>query len=197
MTLIWLTVNTFYLTNNFDKNGRYSARVRAICEWPQPLYSRLQKIDTPKIDTFYEISRNFEKFNNTLFGFNKSVQWRIIREWETGIIPFDISMRPQIFDIWIFDKKADLNHSNAYETLTEMGKFLKNLLNSLVCASTYADNFRVTNCDSNVSNVLVLFLSSIFTVTVRDEYIPHNTRWQCTAKTFFMARLDAFMLNLT
>ena len=27
----------------------------------QKMYSRLPKIDTPKIDTFYEISRNFEK----------------------------------------------------------------------------------------------------------------------------------------
>ena len=35
-------------------------------------YSRLAKIDTAKIDTFYEISRNFEKINNTLFGLYKT-----------------------------------------------------------------------------------------------------------------------------
>ena len=35
-------------------------------------YSRLAKIDTAKIDTFYEISRNFEKINNTLFGLHKT-----------------------------------------------------------------------------------------------------------------------------
>ena len=26
------------------------------------------------------------------------------------------------------------------------------------------------------------------TVTVRDDYTPHDTRWQCTAKIFIMAR---------
>ena len=31
------------------------------------------------------------------------------------------------------------------------------------------------------------------TVTVRDDYTPHDTRWQCTAKLFIMACLDAYM----
>ena len=35
------------------------------------------------------------------------------------------------------------------------------------------------------------------TVTVRDDYTSHDTRWQCTAKTFIMVCLDAYMLNLT
>jgi len=35
------------------------------------MYSRLPKIDTPKIDTFYEIPRDFEK-HNTLFGLYKT-----------------------------------------------------------------------------------------------------------------------------
>ena len=35
------------------------------------------------------------------------------------------------------------------------------------------------------------------TVTERDDYNPHGTRWQCTAKTFILACLDAYMLNLT
>ena len=35
------------------------------------------------------------------------------------------------------------------------------------------------------------------TVTVRNDYTSHDTRWQCAAKTFIMACLDAYMLNLT
>ena len=31
------------------------------------------------------------------------------------------------------------------------------------------------------------------TVTVRDDYSPHDTRWQYTARIFIMACLDAYM----
>ena len=37
----------------------------------------------------------------------------------------------------------------------------------------------------------------ILTVTVRDDYIPHGTRWQCTAKTFYYGVSDADWLKLT
>ena len=40
----------------------------------------------------------------------------------------------------------------------------------------------------------IIFLT--LTVTVRNDYNPHDTRWQWTAKTFIMACLDANMLNL-
>ena len=33
----------------------------------------------------------------------------------------------------------------------------------------------------------------ILTVTLRDDYTPHDTRWQCTAKTFIMACLNAYL----
>ena len=34
------------------------------------------------------------------------------------------------------------------------------------------------------------------TVTVRDDYTTHGTRWQCTAKTFYQGDIDAYRLKL-
>ena len=33
------------------------------------------------------------------------------------------------------------------------------------------------------------------TVTVREDFIPRGTRWQCTAKTFYYGVFDAYRLN--
>ena len=35
------------------------------------------------------------------------------------------------------------------------------------------------------------------TVTVREDFIPHGTRWQCTAKTFYYGVFDTDRLKLT
>ena len=34
------------------------------------------------------------------------------------------------------------------------------------------------------------------TVTVRDDYTSHGTRWQCTAKTLYYGAFDAYRLKL-
>ena len=45
--------------------------------------------------------------------------------------------------------------------------------------------------------IFIDLLNQHLTVTVRDDYTPHDTRWQCTAKIFIMVCLGAYMLNLT
>ena len=59
------------------------------------------------------------------------------------------------------------------------------------------------NILSNIQNLpfhsqkVILTVTDRDDVTVRDDHIPHGTRWHCTVKTFKMACLDAYMLNLT
>ena len=43
----------------------------------------------------------------------------------------------------------------------------------------------------------ILPLSRILTVTERDDYTPHETRWQCTVKKFYYGVSDAYRLKLT
>ena len=49
----------------------------------------------------------------------------------------------------------------------------------------------------NVSFWFRLHLNQSLTVTVRNDYTPHDRRWQCAAKIFIMPCLDAYMWNLT
>ena len=60
-------IGVLYVQFNFQAWNKLS-----VSDFKIKIYSRLAKIDTAKIDTFYEISRNFEKINNTLFGLHKT-----------------------------------------------------------------------------------------------------------------------------
>ena len=59
--------------------------------------------------------------------------------------------------------------------------------------------FSLTSIVTNQKHHFLAFCQGpgVLTVTVREDYTPHGTSWQCTAKTFYYGVFEAYRLKLT